>query len=87
MLYMEDSMEQLTAPQRQSLAAMYAIIGTLLDFPDGAPSGVLYMGVMNRMSHFEYMTLIGLLKDKGWVKETAYLLTWTGPDLRKNPAN
>jgi hypothetical protein len=86
MLYMEDSME-LTAPQRQSLAAMYAIIGTLIDFPEGAPSGVLYMGVMNRMSYDEYMRLIGLLKDKGWVNETSNLLTWTGPDLRNNPAN
>lgn len=71
--------QELSVQEKQTIAAMYAVVSVIMDEPNGAPSGIIYMGVMNRMDHHTYMRLIGLLKEKGWVTESNHVLTWTGP--------
>lgn len=75
----------LTAAEKDKLVVMYAIIETIMDTPEGCPSGIIFAAVTGRIEYDEYARLIANLKARGWVKDTAHLLTWTGPDLRADP--
>ena len=45
------------------------------------PSGELYAMLCARMSADAYDSCIAMLKRAGLVSETAFMLTWTGPEF------
>lgn len=51
--------------------------------PMGLPSGHLYAALMGKVTLDGYQSMIGMLKRAGLIKESAHLLTWIGPQLKK----
>lgn len=47
--------------------------------PRGIPSGHLYAAVMSVASLDAYNAILRVLQNKGWVRNSGHLLTWTGP--------
>jgi hypothetical protein len=47
--------------------------------PMGLPSGHLYAAVMGKVSLGAYQSILRVLVNKGWVRDSGHLLTWTGP--------
>ena len=63
--------------RREINVYLAAIITTIADMPEGAPSGHLYAGLMGQMDLSSYQLLIGVCKDAGLIAESNHLITLT----------
>lgn len=60
-----------------------AILTTIMD-SESAPSGILYAGLMSRGASFDdYTSVLGALKEAGFVTESNNVLTLTAEGLAK----
>jgi hypothetical protein len=76
----EYAMETNTTPIKEEAvkAAIDKTVRTLLT-TGGAPSGHLYVDVMDVLSLDQWLRLLNLLEAKGFVKTRGHYVTWTGP--------
>lgn len=62
------------------LERLVSIIGETIreQGADGAPSGVIYAGLMGHCGYTEYNAIIAALKKAGHIKERNHVLYWVG---------
>jgi hypothetical protein len=63
--------------RNEANAYLAAILETIAELPNGAPSGHLYAALMGRLELTDYQALVGIAKDAGLVQERGHLLTMT----------
>jgi hypothetical protein len=76
--------EQLKAQIKATLEVALAV-GRVIQSIGSIPSGELYAMVMSRLTLDQYTAIIRWLKEGGMVRESNYLLTWTGPPCKEKP--
>jgi hypothetical protein len=68
---------QFTPQEARLIKVTAAILTTVADTPEGAPSGVVYAALMNHVSLDEYQNILSRLTGNGLVNQSNYLIRAT----------